>query len=121
MNKTKKIILYLFLFILIFITCFAVNFIQNKKNILQGTGAILVEQPLEIKNEGETINKLQDALPYSTDFFTINIFDYKTAKFQVEFTASASAQADFNAWLEQSPFSAIPQKRFRLIFPSPLP
>jgi len=63
----------------------------------------------------EAMTKLKNSLPYSTNFFTITEFDYKTAEFIVVFVnRTDESEKEFTNWLQNSGFSAIPKERFLL-------
>ncbi|KKU10762.1 MAG: hypothetical protein UX13_C0004G0009 [Candidatus Woesebacteria bacterium GW2011_GWB1_45_5] len=88
----------------------SINEIKEKPD---QTGGIVEPQPESEIQEGQAISRLQFLLPFSTYLFTIESFDYKTAKFLVNPKPSVSNfESEFDAWIESSEFKDIRKERF---------
>ena len=84
-------------------------------NFSTGSGAIFSSPMPELISEGVAISELQKNLPYEADSFAITKFDYKTARFVVEFREKKETnEKEFFDWLKSSKFSPVPEKRFRI-------
>ncbi|HJY98803.1 MAG TPA: hypothetical protein VJ227_03755 [Patescibacteria group bacterium] len=128
MKKTIMILIFLTATVVILVVFFRINsqtkLSQTNKitkfeditEIPDTTGGTVPQAIESDVKEGQATNKLIKLLPFSEKVFTITDYNYKIAKFSVNFNdqASASPEADFLNWLETSEYSDIPEERFLL-------
>lgn len=120
MNKKTIILLILITAVLTFLIYFKLTkfkrfYYLKTTDFSAGTGAVSSSPIPELILEGQIISNLQKQLPYTRDSFTITKFDYKTARFVVEFKEKTeTSEQEFFDWLSGSEFSPIPQKRFEV-------
>lgn len=87
--------------------------INQIKEMPDQTGGIIEPAPESEIQEGQAINNLIKLLPHSTDSFTIERYDYSKGKFVITFQETAEKTfEEFNKWLQNSEFRAIPKERF---------
>lgn len=90
-------------------------FFDKRVRYPESTGGKFETPAPEIQKMGDAINELQKSLPFATDSFTITKFDYKTARFVVEFKEKKETnKTEFFEWLKTTKFSPLPEKRFEL-------
>lgn len=112
MNK-NKILIVLIVIVILLIGGYLIIY-DNRIKYPESTGGKFETPSPEEIDKGDAISSLQKQLPYITEKFTITQFDYKTARFVVEFKEkTATSEQEFLDWLSASPFSPIPQKRFK--------
>lgn len=80
-------------------------------NTANGTGSISSTPDPDVIKKGDSINKLQNALPINQPKFAITSYDYRKGLFLVEL-ASPGDSAGFDAWYQTSGYASIPKSMF---------
>lgn len=113
MTNKKKITILTF-FVLLAGLIYAVD---REYRILfpKSTGAIIEEPPAKEIAIGDSIKKMKDNLPISTNLFQIESYNYTNGNFIVRTSVDHDISYDFYNWLEESEYSQIPAKMFEII------